>query len=126
MKRGKKFVLDATSNDRPVSSSGPLTVRERSATNVVVQMLQRGQPVSGRALDELGQPLAGVPIRLHASADLAGYTSEQRESLSFGINSNRTTKTSSNGVFVFRRVPSGKILLTTGRDGKSAKIETVV
>ncbi len=107
--RGKQFVLDAVSSERPLASSMVLSTQSATLTNVVVTMSRRGYPVTGRIANGSGQPITDLRVRLVVTGDLERYSREERASVSFTAAAAKVAVTDDQGRFAFAGVPSGKI-----------------
>lgn len=124
--RDKEFVLDVVSDGKPLSSSTTLAGRGSALTNVVITTSRSGYPVTGLVTDGSGQPVAGIRIRLVVSADLEGYSAEERASVSFTAAAARVVVTNALGRFAFAGIPSGKITIIVGSPQNRTRKEEVV
>ena len=117
--KGKPFVVDAVTDDRPFSSSEICSVVvTEQARLCTVRVTGPVRSLTGRVLDRYGNAAAGVLIRMRASADRDSLDSSQRASLAFVKFSGRSAKTDQNGQFSFGGVPAGNVLIIAG-DGVS-------
>ena len=124
--RDKEFVLDIVSEGKPLSSSTTLSARGSALTNVVIITSRSGYPVTGLVTGGSGQPVAGIRVRLVVSADLEGYSAEERASVSFTAAAARVVVTNAQGRFVFAGIPSGKITIIVGSPQNRTRREEVV
>ena len=124
--QGKSFVIDAVSEDRPLSSSMPLVAQADTLPGIVVPLSRRGYSVTGRVLDSSALPLANARVRLVASGDGESYSREERASVSFTATGAKVVLTDDQGAFSFEGVPSGKIVLIADSAQGRARKEAVV
>jgi hypothetical protein len=118
--QNRPFVLEVWTPDRPFTTSTQMTFAGPALQSVSVVLSRKGQIVRGRVLDPAGSPLAGVPVRIRAFADLADFSSDDRQSPGFALVGNRQTLSASDGSYIFQGVPAGRVVLIAGRPGPSA------
>jgi hypothetical protein len=118
--QNRRFVIEASTPDRPFTTSVPMSFAGAPLQNVVLSLSRKGQVVRGRVTDAAGSPLAGVPVRIRAFADIADFSPEDRQSPDFSRIGNRQTFSAPDGSYNFQGVPAGRVVLVAGRPGPSA------
>lgn len=118
--QGKPFLLHVECEGWLISSSGTLMLRASEMTGVVLLLGRRGTSVRGRVFDTTGNPVAGAEVRLRSLPAKEELTAEQRASLAFARNTNRTTMSTADGSYVFAGVPAGQVVVTVNADGRRA------
>ncbi len=124
--QGKPFVLDAITEDRPMSSSWSLIAHGNALTGAEIRLSERAQVIQGRVTDLAGEPVSGARVRLIADARNGGYSLEERQSITFNRMVNRMAITDAKGVFRFQGVPAGKVVVVVGAGQGSVRSEATV
>ncbi|MCS6954579.1 MAG: carboxypeptidase-like regulatory domain-containing protein, partial [Bryobacteraceae bacterium] len=123
---GRPFVLAASAEDRPPRFSGPFTLTAPGLEGVTLTAAPPGEVVRVRVVTPAGQPAAGAAVRLHAGAEGAGYTAEQRLTRAYFEATQRMAFAGADGAVEFRGVPAGKVTIVASRPGvKPVRVEAM-
>jgi len=124
--QGKPFVLHVEREGWLMSSSGTLVLNGPEMKGAVLLLGRRGTTVRGRVLDAGGLAVSGARVRLRCRPEKDEFTQEQRATVAFSLNTNRTALSAADGSYAFAGVPAGQVVATVNARGRRAASEATV
>jgi hypothetical protein len=122
----RPFVLLAESDNFLLSSSGTMILRGKEMPGVILLLSRRGTTVSGRVVDQSGQPVTGAQVRLRIDPSDRELTEEQRASIAFARSMQKTSVSGPGGSYIFSGVPAGRVVVSAVERGRRAAVEATI